>query len=197
MPATPTPDDDGIAASIRAVRRGDADEFGEVVERFERRLFGLLLMVTRDPAAAEEIAQDAFVRAYMKLDHYDASRPFYPWLSTIAVRLAQNWLVSRTRQAGRHAGIDDDHPVEDQGTVDGLERLLTDERDRALWRAVAQLSSGQRTAALLFYRQGLSIDEVAAALGVSGGTVKTLLFRARQRLRALLTAEEGSSHDER
>jgi RNA polymerase sigma-70 factor (ECF subfamily) len=196
MPATPTPDDDGIAASIRAVRRGDADAFGEVVERFERRLFGLLLMVTRDPAAAEEIAQDAFVRAYMKLDHYDASRPFYPWLSTIAVRLAQNWLVSRTRQAGRHAGIDDDHPVEDQGTVDGLERLLTDERDRALWRAVAQLSSGQRTAALLFYRQGLSTDEVAAALGVSSGTVKTLLFRARQRLRVLLTAEEGSSDDE-
>ncbi len=154
-------------------------------------------MVTRDPAAAEEIAQDAFVRAYMKLDAFDISRPFYPWLSTIAVRLAQNWLVGRSRRSSTQTGIDDDHPVEDQGTADGLERLLTDERDQALWRAVARLSSGQRTAALLFYRQGLSTDEVAAALGVSGGTVKTLLFRARQRLRVLLTAEEGSSDDER
>jgi RNA polymerase sigma-70 factor (ECF subfamily) len=197
MPATVTPDDDGIAASIRAVRRGDADAYGAVVERFERRLFGLLLMVTRDPGAAEEIAQDAFVRAFMKLDAYDASRPFYPWLSTIAVRLAQNWLVGRTRRAAVQAGLADDHPLEDRDAVDALDRLLTDERDRQLWRAVAQLSSGQRTAALLFYRQGLSIDEVAAALGVSGGTVKTLLFRARQRLLTLLTAEEGSSHDER
>lgn len=197
MPATATPDDDGIAASIRAVRRGDADAYGVVIQRFERRLFGLLLMITRNPAAADEIAQDAFVRAYMKLDAYDASRPFYPWLSTIAVRLAQNWLVSRTRRAGMQAVLEDDRPVEDQDAVDALDRLLTDERDRQLWRAVARLSSGQRTAALLFYRQGLSIDEVAAALDVSGGTVKTLLFRARQRLRALLTAEEGGSHDER
>ena len=86
-----------VRDAVRAVRRGDRDAFGRLVERYERPLFGLALMMVRRPDGAEEVAQDAFVRAYLKLDHYDDSRPFYPWLATIAVRLAQNWLRRHTR----------------------------------------------------------------------------------------------------
>ena len=68
--------------------------------RYQGRLFGLVLMMVRQPAGAEEVTQDAFVRAYTHLHHYDDQRPFYPWLASIAVRLAQNWL----RQHGRTCG---------------------------------------------------------------------------------------------
>jgi RNA polymerase sigma-70 factor, ECF subfamily len=177
------PDGEFVRTAIAAVRQGDRDAFGLVVERYQRRLFGLALMMTRDPSAAEEVAQDAFVRAFGHLDAYDEARPFYPWLATIAVRLAQNWLVRRTRIVTREgAELDDDRP-DQTGAADPLTTLITDENDRRLWQSVAALPSGERTAVILHYRQGMSVGEIASALGVTNGTIKTLLFRARARLR--------------
>ena len=72
------------------------------MQTYQGRLFGLVLMMVRQPAGAEEVTQDAFVRAYTHLDRYDDHRPFYPWLASIAVRLAQNWLrQSRADGAAR------------------------------------------------------------------------------------------------
>ena len=68
---------------------------------YQDRLFGLVLMMVRQPAGAEEVTQDAFVRAYTHIQHYDDHRPFYPWLATIAVRLAQNWLRRHGRTVRR------------------------------------------------------------------------------------------------
>lgn len=180
------PDAGAVVAAVSAVRRGDRDAYARIVELYQRRLFGLALMMTRDPHGAEEVAQDAFVRAFLHLDAYDTHRPFYPWLSTIAVRLAQNWLVRRTRTSTRE-GTELDPDLDAAGDdADPLTELITDERDRLLWRQVAALPSGERTAAILFYRQDMSVREIASALGVSDGTIKTLLFRARQRLRRAL-----------
>ena len=86
---------------VRDVRRGDRNAFGHLVDRYQRRLFGLVLMMVRQPASAEEVTQDAFVRAYTHIDRYDDHQPFYPWLATIAVRLAQNWLRLNGRTARR------------------------------------------------------------------------------------------------
>jgi len=136
---------DAARAAIRAVRAGDREAFGHLLELYQRRLFGLTLMITRDPEGAEEVTQDAFVRAYSRLDHYDEQRPFYPWLATIGARLAYNWLRRRGRvRATEGASIDGQHqPV---AATDPLDKLLTDERGRRLWGAVAKLSSGERTA---------------------------------------------------
>lgn len=166
----------------REVRRGDDQAYAQVVERYQRRLFSLALMLTRQPSAAEEVAQDAFVRAFTHLDAYDERRPFYPWLATIAVRLAQNWLTQRARVVARegHTPV----PALDCATAsDPLAALIADERDRRLWRLVAALPSGERTAVILYYRQEMSVGDIAHAFGVTSGTVKTYLFRARQRLR--------------
>lgn len=177
-----------------AVRRGDRDAYAAIVGLYERRVFGLALMMTRDAAGAEDVAQDALVRAFVHLDAYDLRRPFYPWLSTIAVRLAQNWLVRRTRTGRERTGLDsNDAAVE---TPDPLVSLIDDEQDRALWQAVSALPSGERTAVILHYRQGLSVAEIAAALGVTAGTIKTQLFRARRNLRMKLApVQEGSRND--
>lgn len=175
-------------AVVDAVRAGDRNAFGMLVERYQGRLFGLALMMVREPAAAEEVAQDAFVRAFLHLRRYDASRPFYPWLAAIAVRLSQNWLRRHGRTV-RREGTRLDEAAEPGAAAVGLTTLIGDESSRQLWRTVSALSSGERTAVLLHYRDGLAIADVARALGVTTGTIKTLLFRARRHLRERLTSD--------
>jgi RNA polymerase sigma-70 factor, ECF subfamily len=184
----PDADAEEVRAAVRAVRRGDRDAFARIVTLYQRRVFGLALMMTRDPSGAEDIAQDAFVRAFVHLAAYDEGRPFYPWISTIVVRLAQNWLVRRARTRAREdVGIEvDPDRTSAHAAVDPLDDLIADESERALWREVAALPAGERTAVILYYRQNMSVRDIAHALGVTGGTVKTLLFRARQRLRRTL-----------
>lgn len=168
--------------AVQAVRDGDRESFGTLVELHQRQLFGLSLMMVRDPAAAEEVAQDAFVRAYTRLDLYDENRPFYPWLAAITVRLAQNWLQRHTR-VQQVEGVPLGPEMEPVSPANPLRDLITDEDDQQLWRSVAALPSGQRTAVYLHYRQDMKVRDVAQALGVTSGTVKTLLFRARRNLR--------------
>jgi RNA polymerase sigma-70 factor (ECF subfamily) len=118
------------------VRQGNRDAFGRLVRTYQRRLFGLVMMMVRDQAGAEEVAQDAFVRAFTHLAHYDERRPFYPWLASIAVRLAQNWLVSRGRTVRREGTALESapEPAEDPSALAGL---VAGERRRELWDAVA------------------------------------------------------------
>lgn len=173
---------------VERVRRGDRDAFGLLVQAYQRWPFGLTLMMVRQPPAAEEVTQDAFVRAYTHIDRYDSARPFYPWIAAIAVRLAQNWL----RQHGvsqRREGTPLDSAAEPVATAAALTTLIDDERSRALWTAVSRLSSGERTAVMLYYRDELAVGDIALALGVTTGTIKTLLFRARRHLRERLVAE--------
>jgi len=172
---------------VQDVRHGNRDAFGRLVRTHQSRLFGLVMMMVRDRSGAEEVTQDAFVRAFTHLAHYDERRPFYPWLASIAVRLAQNWLVARVRTVRREGtGLESaPEPGADPGALSGL---VADERRRELWNAVASLSSGERTAVMLFYRDEMAVADVARALGVTTGTIKTLLFRARRHLRERLGA---------
>lgn len=170
---------------VRDIRGGDRDAFAQLVHTYERRLFGLVLMMVREPAGAEEVTQDAFVRAYAHLEAYETKRPFYPWLASIAVRLAQNWLRSHGRTV-RREGTALEHAVEPGGRAVALTDLIADETSHALWTAVAALPSGERTAVALYYRDELPVRDIARALGVTTGTIKTLLFRARRHLRERL-----------
>ncbi len=93
--------------------------------------------------------------------------------------------------------LNEPHAPEGGATADQLTALITDEGDRRLWRSVSALSSGERTAVVLFYRQGMKVRKIAYALGVTDGTVKTLLFRARRHLRQRLDATvEGRVREE-
>lgn len=173
--------------AVRELRRGNREAFGKLVERHQGRLFGLVLMMVRQPAGAEEVTQDAFVRACTNLDKYDERRPFYPWLASIAVRLAQNWLRQHGRAVRREGATLESAP-EPGAAAPVLTTLIADERSRDLWQSVAALSSGERTAVILYYRDEMAVRDIARALGVTAGTIKTLLFRARRHLRERLEA---------
>lgn len=174
-----------VRSAIFAVRAGRTETYARIVELYQIRLFNLVLMGLRDRAAAEDIVQEAFVRAYTHLNAYDAQRDFYPWLATIAVRLAQNW----RRRIREHATEAPDEQEEIQLERDVLHDVIVDESSRRLWLAVAALPPTERMAMIMYYRQEMKIEEIARALGVTDGTIKTSLFRARAKLRSSMQNE--------
>jgi RNA polymerase sigma-70 factor (ECF subfamily) len=175
-----------VRCAVRAVREGDREAFRPLIDLYGKRIFGLALTIVRDPSGAEEVTQDAFVGAYMHIDRYDAGRPFFPWLVAIAVRHAQTWLRRHRSRTGREGAAPDLGANVPASGKDPLDTLITDERGRSLWRRVAALPSGQRTVVTLYYGQEMKVNAIARAMGITGGTVKTLLFRARQSLRRSL-----------
>lgn len=177
------------------VRRGNREAFEHLVQRYQGRVFSLVLLMLRQPAAAEEVAQDAFVRAYTHIGQYDENRPFYPWLAAIAVRLAQNWL----RRHGRTVHVEGaslDAANEPAASAAALTGLIASERSRGLWQAVAALPAGERTALMLYYRDEMAIRDIARVLGVTTGTIKTLLFRGRRHLRERLESAALSRREQ-
>lgn len=179
-----------VADAIRTVRGGDSEAFARVVETYQRRIFGLVLMMIHDRAGAEDVMQESFIRAYARLERYDQARDFYPWLATISVRLAQNWLRRRA-SISAHEGVE--MSPERGGTSDVLGEVMEDETAQRLWRTVASLPRGERMVVFLHYREGMKVGEVATMLGVADGTVKTMLFRARKKLQRMMTETEAAS----
>jgi RNA polymerase sigma-70 factor (ECF subfamily) len=182
-----------IAEAIRAVRAGDVQAYAAIVGRFQGPLMTFCTAMLRDRQAAEELAQDTLVRAYERLDTFDASRPMKPWLFRIAHRLAQQgWRAQRREQARRQAAAAVDP---DRGDPGPAERLLADERSERLWQAVSRLPMAQRTAVVLYYREEQTAEQVAETMGISAGTVKTHLLRARSRIHAELTGQPSDAGD--
>lgn len=180
---------------IQAVRNGNHQAFSLLVSQYQRRVFGLCLMIVKVHAEAEEIAQDTFVRAFKHIDRFDTNRAFYPWLATIAVRLAQNRIKQRAQDMSRDTDYllePSRQAAEPQGP---LADLIKDEASEDIWARVAALSAGQRTAVFLFYREEMKLADVASALGVTSGTVKTLLHRARKSLRGHLSEPPATETD--
>lgn len=173
---------------VRQVRNGDRDAFAPLVGAYQSRLFGLVLVIVRSPAAAEDVTQDAFVRAFRNLHRFDDTRPFYPWLAAIAIRLAHNWLRQHGRMMRREGTPIDEAPAAVEAPV-ALSALIADERSRSMWTMVASLPARERAAMILHYRDGLSVRDIAVALGVTDGTIKTMLFRARRQMRERLTTD--------
>ncbi|MGA7296935.1 MAG: sigma-70 family RNA polymerase sigma factor [Rhodanobacteraceae bacterium] len=177
--------------AVTSVLAGNADAFRVLVQRHQQRTFALALMMTRERQAAEEVTQDAFLNAYRHLDRYDSRRPFYPWLAAIAARLAQTWLRRHARQRLDLEPSMDILPAPQRQdlTAPPLKTLIADEQGRKLWAQVESLTAGERTVVVSYYRQQLRVTEIAHQLGVTTGTVKTLLYRARRKLRERLADE--------
>ena len=188
-----TADLTGTADIVQRVRAGDVDAFGQIVKGYERRVFALAVMILRNREGADDVTQDAFVRAFERLDLYDVRRPFYPWLATITMRLSRNWLARHSPGARRETPIQPESSAYASAAPAALDVLVAEDEGRHLWRLVERLPLGERTAVVLHYRQELSVSEVASAIGVTAGTVKTLLFRARQHLRASLAGATPST----
>jgi RNA polymerase sigma factor (sigma-70 family) len=177
--------------AIAAVRTGHTDAFAQIVRLYQAEVMTLALALMRNTGAAEELTQDAFVRAYRHLDSFDDRRPFYPWLAKITYRLALSRHQQRAREALQRTAAESKQ--QSQSDDDPLNALLADEQARSLWRAVGTLPERERAAVILYYRNGLRVSQVARVMGVSDGTVKTSLLRARRHLAVVLGPSEKMS----
>jgi len=181
-------------------KRGSEEAFRELVERFHRPVYALLVRIVRQPELAEDLAQESFLKAWKALARFDPARKFSSWM----FKIAHNTALDELRRSGLETvSLDapfagDEEPPEmpaDPGAEDPLARTLARESGRMLERAVARLRPAYRGILLLRFAQEMSYDEIAETLGLPLGTVKIHIFRARAELlremRALGLDPEG------
>jgi len=182
----PIPIEDDRRASerrlVEAARAGDLVAFERLYRENERRVFAVCLRMSSDPALAEELTQDVFVRAWKKLDSFRGDSAFSSWLYPIAVNVALSERRSRRRRLARIVPTDD---------VESLERPQAPpapEKGFDLEKAMATLPKGARAVFVLHDVEGRTHEEVAALLGLAPGTSKAQLHRARRLLREALAS---------
>jgi len=176
--------DPSDAQLVGRARGGDVDAFSELVRRHQRPLMAKAMSSTRNVADADDLVQEAFMRAFRSLAKVrDASR-FGPWLH----RVLANLLADRGRRSGREPLSEEALPTEPVDGDPGPERrLLAREIAASLRSALEALPSGrQKEVFRMRYVDGLPVQEIATRLGVHSGTVKVHLFRTSQKLREVM-----------
>lgn len=190
---------------VRRVQRGDKGAFDALVLKYQHKLVKLVMRYVRNPAEAEDIAQEAFIKAYRALPQFRGDSAFYTWLYRIAINTAKNAVVSRDRSPIEY-DLDrnsSDESYEMQGrmkdpeTPEGL--VLTDEIRSTVNAAIDALPEDLRTAIVLRELEGLSYEEIATAMDCPVGTVRSRIFRAREaidkRLREIFEGGLGRAEE--
>jgi RNA polymerase sigma-70 factor (ECF subfamily) len=183
----PTPDE---AFLLARARQGDLSAFEDVVRRYQRRVYATALRIVRNHETADDVAQEAFVRAWRLLDRFELGRPFGPWVCRIAANLAVNHVRS---PRAREQPLPEAFGERPAAGLDPLARVLDVEAARVLSEAVSALPEEQRAVFVLRAYEELSYQEIAETLGLSPGTVMSRLFRARERLARALEPYLGGA----
>jgi len=189
MPADLDPD----AALMLRVKRGDRAAFTLLVEKYKQSVTNLVARTIRDETEAEDVAQNVFIQIHKSAARYQVTAKFTTWLFTIARNLCLNEIRRRSRHpadsidSAPHTG--DDPPArqfEDVKTFAPDAAAQQNELAQKIEEALAALPENQRTAIILFQRQEMSYDEIAAVLGTSLSATKSLIFRGREVLKERL-----------
>jgi RNA polymerase sigma-70 factor (ECF subfamily) len=176
---------DGVdRALVVAARAGSRDAFDVLVDRYRAPVVRLAYRLTRDADEAKDIAQDAFFRAYRRLADFHPDRPFARWLFVIARNASLDALRRRRRAAALGS---EGEPLQEPGPE---EIALRNEEAERVRQALESLPDRYRLVLELYYVSGLRYREIAEALGIPIGTVKTFLSRAKRQLRAELEGVE-------
>jgi len=177
------------AEIVQKARGGDHQAFRVLVERYQGRAYGLALRVLRDEDAARDVVQDGFLKAYGSLDRFEGRSSFYTWL----YRIVMNLCLDRKRRDRSDREVEWNDEVatglEGEGTLAATDPGVAAERRElrdALQEAISSLPEDARRTIQLREIDGLSYQEIAAALGIPKGTVMSRLHYARRRLREVL-----------
>jgi RNA polymerase sigma factor (sigma-70 family) len=172
---------------VERARRGDHGAYAALVREHEQAAFRVAYVVLGSAADAEDVAQEAFVKAYRALGRFRSGAPFRPWLLRIVGNEARNHRRAAGRRAFHQGRAHALEPVRSEASAD--DELLRRESRRRLLAAVDRLADGERTAILARYFVGLTDEETAAALGVPRATVKVRAWRGLNKLRRELGEE--------
>ena len=170
---------------VQRVQAGDQSAFNLLVLKYQHRVLKLVGRFVSDAAEAQDVAQEAFLKAYRALGSFRGESAFYTWLYRIAINTAKNALVAqRRRPVDFDLDLQDPEQFERQARLKEVDTpegvLLTEEIREVVERAMEQLPEDLRTAIVLRELEGLSYEEIAEAMDCPVGTVRSRIFRARE-----------------
>jgi len=182
------------ASLLAGAQGGNLFAFDEIVRRYQHRVYATALRIVRRHDLADDVTQEAFLRAHRALASYDRDRPFGPWICRIARNLAINHVRSpEAREEALDEAAFDRFPAP---ASDGpLDAALEQEARSMLEEAIGRLPAEQRAVFVLRAFEDLSYNEIAEALDLSVGTVMSRLSRAREKLRGALAGYLGPGID--
>ncbi len=167
---------------IRQAQQGETAAWETLVRQHQEAVFRLAYLLLRDAHEAEDVAQEAFVRAFVALDKFDGERPFKPWLLQITRNLAKNRLRSLSRYWAMIKQYWQQEPVPEPDS-------MTQDESVQLWQAVQRLRPNAQEVIYLRYFLEMSEQETAVALNIPAGTVKSRLHRALKQLKVVIEAD--------
>jgi RNA polymerase sigma-70 factor (ECF subfamily) len=181
---------------VNRVQAGERQAFDLLVSKYQRRLMRLVSRIVHDPASAEDVVQESFIKAFRALRHFRGDAAFYTWLYRIGINTAKNFLVTQSRRtptstdtdAESSEAFEEAEGLRDINTPESL--LATKQIAETVNAAMDALPLDLRTAILLREIEGLSYEEISDIMACPIGTVRSRIFRAREviadRLRPLL-----------
>jgi RNA polymerase sigma-70 factor (ECF subfamily) len=185
---------------VERVQRGDRRAFDLLVLRYQQRIIKLIMRYVQDSSEAQDVAQEAFIKAYRALPAFRGESAFYTWMYRIAINTAKNYLVSAQRRP-----VDYDLDLQDPKSYEVNARLrdeespeglaLQDELRQTVERTISSLPEELRTAIMLREIDGLSYEEIAQAMDCPVGTVRSRIFRAREAIDRSIGAMGGENDD--
>lgn len=188
---------------VERAQRGDKHAFELLVRKYQRRLVRLINRFVRDVSEAEELTQEAFIKAYRALPAFRGDSAFYTWLYRIAINTAKNHIQAQERRAPTSTALNAEE-VENFEDASLLHEVATPENELMSKQVVTvvnaslqQLPEEMRTALILREIEGLSYEEIATAMNCPIGTVRSRIFRAREAIAANLRPLLGTRENNR
>lgn len=170
---------------VRLVQQGNKHSFDLLVIKYQGRVLALTQRFVKDASEAQDVAQEAFIRAYRAIKNFRGDSAFYTWLYRIAVNTAKNYLLARKRRPQADVNLDDEEQYSDdiealQDTETPETQLARDQLKQAIDDVIASMSEELRKAICLREFEGRSYEEIAEILDCPIGTVRSRIFRARE-----------------
>jgi len=170
---------------VERVQKGDKRAFDLLIQKYQHRIVSLVSRYVSDPSEAQDVAQEAFIKAYRAIKRFRGDSAFYTWLYRIAINTAKNWIVAKNR---RPPSSDIDAVDAEQYAISDRLRenstpeneLLREEIERTVFATIAGLPEDLRTAIMLREMDGMSYEEIATTMECPIGTVRSRIFRARE-----------------
>jgi len=170
---------------VEQVQKGDKFAFDLLINKYQHRIVSLVTRYVHDHAEAQDVAQEAFIKAYRAIGSFRGDSAFYTWLYRIAINTAKNWLVAQKRRPPAYdidavdaEQYDVDSRLKDKATPEN--ELLREEIKQTVYDTIEQLPEDLRTAIVLREMEGMSYEEIAATMECPIGTVRSRIFRARE-----------------
>lgn len=188
---------------VERAQRGDKTAFELLVVKYQRKLVRLLSRFIRDPTEVEDVAQEAFIKAYRALPSFRGDSAFYTWLYRIGINTAKNYLVAMGRRAPTVSETEspDSESSEESGQVPDYNtpehELMSRQIAETVNRAVDDLPEELRTAITLRELEGLSYEDIAGIMNCPIGTVRSRIFRAREAIAEKLRPQLETRKDRR